>query len=423
MRIRYWIRTYGCTLNAYDSELMIQKMNDEGYVRVRNIDEADVAIINTCGVKDATEKRIINLIKGIKKPLVVGGCIATGNKELVRKFCKNSVIIHTGCVQNICDAVRDALHGVVSEYADCNNKIRMNYEPKEIVYNIGVSEGCASNCTYCFTKLARPTLKSMRIGEIIKRIKHANEKGVKEVRLTAQDMGAYGMERGINLGDMLAKIAELNVNLKVRVGMMNPKHLINMMEVIDIIKENDMFYKFYHLPQQSGSDFVLKDMNRGNSVDEFKHIIREIRKDKLANVMTDIIVGFPGESEQDFESSVKMIKYAKPDTTNVSKYSARPKTRAAKMKQVDRLEINRRSAKLSKVCDAISKQRNEMWVGKTCDITMFERLRGSAGRNAYYKQVIVEDDLPLGASIKDVKIVGAGIAYIKGKISQRNQHS
>ncbi len=416
MNIKYCIKTFGCTLNSYDSNLMDQILNENGYEKVKSIENADVAIINTCGVKDATEKRIINLLQNIKKPLVVAGCIATGNKKLVRKFCPNAVIVYTNSVQHICSAMEDALRGKTTEYINGNGKASLSYEPRGVVYNIGVSEGCASNCAYCFTKLARPGLKSMRIGEIINRILRADERGVKEIRLTAQDMGAYGIERGINTAQLLSKIAKLKIKPKIRVGMMNPRHLINMMEVIDIIRENDMFYNFYHIPQQSGSDKVLKCMNRGNDVDQFLGIIKEIRKDRYANIMTDVIVGHPEEEEDDFKQTVELIKRAMPDTTNISKFSARPGTAAAKMEQIDREIVNARSTEISKLCDSISRKRNEMWIGKTCSVVVLEKLRGSAGRNDYYKQAIIdEDDMQIGSE-NNVKIEEAGIAYIKGRI-------
>ena len=414
--MQFYIETYGCTLNKHDSEIMREILLKSGNVESSER-EADVIIINTCGVKDATEKRIIERLKGIRKPLVVGGCVATADAKLVRRFAPHATIMGTRAIRGIENIAKDALERKRGVYLSAGDKEDISYNFTKPIGIIAISEGCTSACTYCFTKLARPTLKSMRTGEVLRRIKMAEENGVREIQLTSQDSGAYGLERGTNLKNLLMQIAEMQPSLKIRVGMMNPKHLKDQMEVIDIIMENECFYKFFHIPAQSGSDKILKAMRRENSVDEYLEIVREIRKNRYANIMNDIIVGFPGESEEEFEESVALVKAVEADTTNVSKFSARPGTEAAFMEQVDRKVIKERSKVMSEVCDGISLERNRMWVGKECEITLLERMRGIAGRNDYYKQVIVRGNArDLGKRIK-VKLVDAGVAYIKGERS------
>ncbi len=412
--MKIYIKTYGCTLNQYDSKLAAEILIKSGHKIVENIEDAEVVVFNTCGVKDSTEKKITYKIKTTKKPKVVMGCLATGDPKLIRKTDPNAVLLGTQSISKIDDAVRDAYNGVINEYFKIENKQKLYYSFNNLIEIIGIGEGCDSNCAYCFTKIARPRLYSLRTGEIIRRIKDAAKRGVREMRLTAQDVGAYGLDHGSNLTNLLKSIAELNIPLKIRIGMTNPHHLHAQMEIIDIIRENPIFYKFYHIPQQSGSDKVLKIMGRQNTVDQFYEVVREIRKDKDANIMTDIIVGHPGEDEDDFEATLELIRKTEPDTTNVSKYSIRPGTRSAKMKQIDRRVVNQRSVSLSKLCNLISKKRNERWLNKNTKITLLEEIKGMAGRNEYYKQVIV-DNGSLGESL-DVRIIDAGTAYLKGKL-------
>jgi threonylcarbamoyladenosine tRNA methylthiotransferase CDKAL1 len=211
----------------------------------------------------------------------------------------------------------------------------------------------------------------------------------------------------------LKKITELDTkDMEIRIGMMNPKHLIDNMEVIDIINENDVFYNFFHIPIQSGSNEILKEMKRENSVDDYININNEIRKDKFNNVMTDFIIGFPGETEQNHQESIELIKKTQPDTVNVSKYSARKGTIAAKMKQVDRHVINARSIEMSLICNDIAKKRNEMYLGKEVEFTVLEQMKGYVGRNKYYKQVVIENS-EIGKREK-VKISSCGTSFIKG---------
>ncbi|MGC9057542.1 MAG: tRNA (N(6)-L-threonylcarbamoyladenosine(37)-C(2))-methylthiotransferase [Candidatus Micrarchaeia archaeon] len=416
MSTRFYIETYGCTLNRHDSDIMRKVLVEHGFFEVDNENDADVLIINTCGVKDATEKRIIHRLQNVKKPVVVCGCIATANAKLVRKFAPDSVIVSTKSIGYIPRAVDDAIAGLSTDYFGYDDKNKYMCAFCRLVESIAVCEGCKGSCTYCFTKIARPGLKSMLPEEILRRVRIADEAGVKELRLTAQDMGAYGHDIGTRLTDLLEKIARMNVSLKIRVGMINPQHLVRNMEIIDIIRENDVFYKFYHIPVQSGSDEILKKMNREYSVDDFMQVVRGIRKDRYSNIMTDVIVGFPGEREEDFRQTIELVKKIEPDTTNVSKFSPRPGTVAFNMDRIDGREVKKRSVEMSRICDAISLERNCMWVGKVCSATVLEDGKGHVARNDYYKHIVLgNSDINLGERVK-VKIISGRVAHVKGKI-------
>ncbi|MEM0438108.1 MAG: tRNA (N(6)-L-threonylcarbamoyladenosine(37)-C(2))-methylthiotransferase [Candidatus Micrarchaeia archaeon] len=414
--MRFYLRTYGCTLNAHDSELMRAQLLKCGHTEVKSAEDADFVVINTCGVKDATEKRIINVIKSVRKPLVVCGCLASGAPLMVRKFAPHAVLVGTYALGSICSGAADAMAGRATEYLGHTDKWSMCYKFRPPIAVIAAADGCTGACTYCFTRLARPGIKSVPVERIVQQVKDACRAGVKEVRLTSQDMGAYGIDKGTSLSKLLAAIAELDLPLKIRVGMMNPKHLLLQMEAIDIMRSSPIFYKFYHIPAQSGSDAILKAMGRGNTVDEYLGIVREIRRDADASIMNDIIVGFPGESDDDFEASVELCKKVQPDTTNISKYSRRPGTPAASLKQVPRAAINARSAGLSALCDSLSLARNRRWVGRTCTATFLEKVKTVAGRNEYYKQVVVDEPgIGIGTTAR-VRITSAGVAYIKGEL-------
>jgi len=414
MVMRFYIETYGCVLNQHDSELLKQLLLNAGYDWVHNEENADFIIINTCGVKDATEKRMINRLKSITKPLIVCGCLPSGNSQYLRKFLPNAVFLGTYSLQSVIDAVNYALEFKGIEIMKKQDKNELGYSYSKPIEILAIGDGCTSYCTYCFTRLARKGLISMPVHKVLKRVDDAVKSNVIELRVTSQDVGAYGIDLDTNIIQLLKKISELDTkDMKIRIGMMNPKHLMDNMEVIDIINENDVFYNFFHIPIQSGSDSILKEMRRENTVDNYIEINNEIRKDKFNNVMTDFIVGFPNETEQEHQESIELIKKTQPDTVNVSKYSARKGTIAAKMKQVDRHVINARSIEMSFLCNDIAKKRNEMYLGKEVEFTVLEQMKGFVGRNKYYKQVVIENS-EIGKREK-VKISSYGTSFIKGK--------
>lgn len=413
--MRFYIETYGCVLNQHDSELLKQLLLNAGYDLVYRENEADFVVVNTCGVKDATEKRITNRLKSITKPLIVCGCLPSGNSEYLRKFLPNAVFLGTYSLQSVIDAVNYALKNERADIMIKQDKNILEYSYSKPIEILAIGDGCTSYCTYCFTRLARKGLISMPLNKVLKRVNEAVKSNVKELRITSQDVGAYGIDIDTNISQLLKKISELNTkDMRIRVGMMNPKHLMENMEVIDIINENDVFYNFFHIPIQSGSDNILKKMNRENTIQNYMDINNEIRKDVFNNIMTDFIVGFPTETEENHQESIEIIKKTQPDTVNVSKYSARKGTLAAKMKQVDRHVINARSVEMSFLCNDIAKKRNEMYLGKEVEFTVLEKMKGYVGRNKYYKQVVI-DNSEIGKREK-VKISSCGTSFIKGII-------
>lgn len=411
--MRFYIETYGCVLNQHDSELLKQLLINAGYDLVRKEEDADFIVINTCGVKDATEKRITNRLMSITKPLIVCGCLPSGNSAYLRKFLPNAVFLGTYSLQSIINAVNYALEFKRADIMKREDKNILEYTYFKPIEILAIGDGCTSYCTYCFTRLARRGLISMPVRKVVKRVEDAVNAGVKELRVTSQDVGAYGIDIDSNLTTLLKEIIKINTkDMRIRVGMMNPKHLMDNMEVIDIINENDVFYNFFHIPIQSGSDDILKKMNRENTVQDYLDINKEIRKDIYNNIMTDFIVGFPTETEQQHQESIELIKKTQPDTVNISKYSARAETVAAKMKQVDRHVINARSIEMSLLCNDIAKKRNAMYLDKEVEFTTLEKMRGFVGRNKYYKQVVIENS-EIGKKEK-VKVSSYGTSFIKG---------
>ena len=221
------------------------------------------------------------------------------------------------------------------------NKEKINFQKKnktlypkyynQIAAPISIAEGCRLSCSYCITSIARGSLKSYPINEIKKDIENALEQDCKEIQITAQDTAAYGLDFGKNLGELLTKISNINSEFRIRVGMMNPYHVKNNLDSILNGFDSSKIYKFLHLPVQSGDNEILKKMNRKYEIDDFYNIVKKFRKKyPEITISTDIIVGFPTENDEQFERSIKLVSKTKPDITNITRYSARPFTKAKK---------------------------------------------------------------------------------------------
>ncbi len=230
-------------------------------------------------------------------------------------------------------------------------KVRLN----PIVGIVEIASGCMSECTFCQTKLARGDLQSYRLGDIVRQVSYEIKDGCKEIWLTSTDNGCYGLDIGTNLPELVSKVSDIPHEFMIRVGMMNPMYMPKIKS--DLLKsfENDKVFKFLHVPVQSGSDRVLHEMKRGHTAGTFRDVVKRFRsKFPRFTISTDIIVGFPGETKQDFQSTVELITETRPDVVNLSKYSQRPGTPAAERIQIPVAEVKNRSKELFDLINKIA---------------------------------------------------------------------
>lgn len=403
-----YIKTFGCSLNQSDSEVMAGLLEKADFKIVNSPETAELVIINSCTVKGPTETKVMKEIKKMHelgKKIVVTGCLPKATPGKVKGYS----LISPQNINNIVEIVEETLHDNTAEMIADSSEQRLNLPKKRknnIIEILPICAGCLGDCAYCITKIARGNLISYPKKDIIKQVKEAVKEGVKEIWLTAQDTGCYGEDIGGTLPGLLKEILKIEDNFLVRLGMCNPEHLLKYSdELIEIFKHPKMF-KFLHVPMQSGNNEILKAMKRNYTKEQFEELVLKFRKEiPLLTVSTDVICGFPGESYAQFIETVFLIKKIKPDVLNISKFWARPKTKAMFMKKVPGDEIKKRSTYMKSVFDWISFERNKLWEGKTCGIIIDEIGKEDSfiGRNLYYKPVIVFGDYKMGQKIK-VKI-------------------
>ena len=292
-------------------------------------------------------------------------------------------------------------------------KIRLN----SAIGIVEIASGCMSECTFCQTKLSKGDLKSYRIGDIVRQVKTEISDGCNEVWLTSTDNGCYGLDIGADLPELVNTISEIDKNFFIRVGMMNPMYMPKIRDGLLKSFESNKVFKFLHVPVQSGSNKVLNDMKRGHTEQTFRDITQQFRRkfDKFT-ISTDIIVGFPTETEEDFEQTLKLLEDTKPDIVNLSRYSQRPGTDAAEMNQIDVIEVKRRSKIVSELINKISKENNRNWIGWEGQVTFDEEHEGQVrGRNFAYKPIFVKEEPKIG-QISNVKIIDTTTHSLIGQI-------
>ncbi len=389
------IKTYGCTLNQADSDIIRSVLESGGHTVVESGSPSDVIVINTCTVKNGTAQKILYKLKNLDragKRVIVTGCMAGANRDLIAKHAPHASIMTTQSIGEINSVITDVVAGkrIINEEIDRINRIGMLSPQRGLIAHIPVSDGCMSACSFCETKFARGPLNSFNESTIIKAVERSVQHGAREIQLTAQDMGAYGFDRKTDVAELMEKIAKIDGDFIVRIGMLNPEHLDRYVDrLCDIIRDRH-FYRFLHLPVQSGSDSVLKAMKRNYSVDEFKSIVKRIRKSVSGmGIATDLIVGFPGESEDDFAASCAMVEDLEFEVTNISRFGARPHASASMMEQHDSETINRRSNDISRVVRRVQNSINKRYIGRNVMALFTELGRGSVnGRTLSYRQVV-----------------------------------
>ncbi len=349
---RIYIKFYGCQANLDDGLIIKGILERENYKFVDQIKDADLCIIGTCVVKPTTANKILNKLKEIynQKKLIIAGCMPESETNYCKKLFPKASLINTYNITKISSLVKETLDGGINYYLGKNKELKLGIpKPIKDIVTIQIACGCTSNCAYCETKLAKGYIQSYPEDLIIKEIEYYLKKGIKKFNISSTNNSDYGIDIGTNLVDLLRKIISIKGDFSIRIGMMNPSSITFLDELIEIYKNNKI-QKFLHIPVQSGSNKVLKEMNRNYKVKDFINIVNKFRKN-ISNITisTDIIVGYPTETEEDFKKSIDLIKKIKPEVLNISKFGARPGTQAAKLKPLKSQIVKERSILLTKI--------------------------------------------------------------------------
>ena len=344
--MKVYIKTWGCQANIADSEQMAGILKEKGYDLVDSEDEAEYIIANTCAVKNKTQSKILDYIKKNKnKKIFVGGCL-TKTIDIKKYVPEVTAVFDTNSILKIPEILETGQDHFSSKK---EHRILLPIIRKDKETGIvAIGEGCLNSCTFCATKLARGNLRSYRIGDIKRNIENSIKNGCKTIFLSSQDNGCYGFDIKTSLPELLNEIIALEGDYVIRIGMMNPWHLNKITNNLIESYKSEKIVKFLHIPVQSGSEKVLRDMKRIHTVENFKGAVKKFRNTfSDITIATDIIIGYPTETEEDFQQTYNLVKEIKPEVLNISMFSSRQKTKASKLKQLPSELIKERSKKLS----------------------------------------------------------------------------
>lgn len=390
----YCIYTYGCQMNVHDSENISAIMEEMGYSKKEDMDEADVIILNTCAIRENAHNKVhgmLGRIKHLKETkediiTVFCGCMAQEEgiaNELKEKFPWVDIVMGTHnfhklplYLENVMTTKKQDIE-VFSIEGDVIEGIPVKRDSKYKAW-INIMYGCDKFCTYCIVPYTRGKQRSRLPEDILKEVKDLVKEGYQEVTLLGQNVNAYGKDLNLHYGmaNLLEDVAKTNIP-RIRFVTSHPWDFTD--DMIDIIAKYDNIMPYIHLPLQSGSDRILKLMGRRYTKESYLELFHKL-KDKIPNcsITTDIIVGFPGETEEDFEDTIDVVNTCKYDSAYTFIFSPRIGTPAAKMKdKISLEEKEQRLYRLNELVNQYSKEANEKYLGKVVPVLV----EGMSGNN------------------------------------------
>jgi tRNA-2-methylthio-N6-dimethylallyladenosine synthase len=434
---KLYIKTYGCQMNVYDSLKMETSLKPHGFKMTLDEKNADLIILNTCHIREKASEKVYSELgkiklnnSGIKPTVVVAGCVAQAEGEQIFKRAKNvDIVVGPQSYHNLpklLEKVKRQEKWVIDLDFDEENKfdsINIPENPRHSSF-LTIQEGCDKFCHFCCVPYTRGKEYSRKIPDIYREALGLASKGVKELTLLGQNVSAFhGIDQDNvtrSMGWLIKKICEIDGLERVRYVTSHPKDMTND-ELFVAHAEEKKLMPFLHLPVQSGSDNILKSMNRNHTRDFYFQVIDKFRKHRPDIAFSsDFIVGYPGESDKDFEDTLDLVKRIGYAQCYSFKYSPRPGTPASMIE--DQVPENVKSERLIVLQDLLRSQQlefNKQLIGKDIDV-MFDKEgkynRQIIGKSPYLQSVIVETDDNIIGKIKKVHITKAGLNSLTGEI-------
>ena len=399
-----WFEGYGCTANQGETLEMREHANQLGHELATDSSTAETVVLGTCTVIESTQNRMEKRISELMdqgKNVIVSGCMATADTKVLNSKFPNAPLVSPGDIDGLGDLIGRG--GCKPETLE---------SPFAAI--LPISSGCLGRCTYCATLKARGRVKSRSVNDIFFKAQYAIDSGSKELLLTSQDNGAFGADTGSSLEKLLNELSHLEGEFRLRVGMLNPMLVSGRSKEMAEAWGDSRIYKFMHLPIQSGSQKILDSMTRDHTIEEFWEVV-EVFREYYPEMMiiTDIITGFPGETEEDHQETVKLLNQLSPDLVNVTRFSPRKGTPASRYKRIDGRIVKKRSRELTNLRKELGAKSFKRFVGRQTSILTVENQRSGSTlcRDDNYRPIILKKELPLG-EFHDVKIIDSAYGFM-----------
>jgi len=432
-----YIRSFGCQLNVSDGEKIKGLLRQIGYTFTEDEHEADLIILNTCAVRESAEDRVFGIVGSMKKlkelkpSLIIGiaGCM-TAQSHIAEKIKKSypqvDIVLGTSAISALPRLLLEALRGAkfsadISEYDDFSEVVEQ-VRDSSFKASVPIMFGCNNFCTYCIVPHVRGRERSRRADDIVAEVCQLVKSGYKEIMLLGQNVNSYGkdLEEDVDFPKLLRRLNEIDGDFWIRFMSSHPKDASK--ELIDAIFDCEKVAKHLHLPVQSGSSEVLRRMNRRYTVEKYMETVDMIRsRDPDFSLTTDLIVGFPDESDEDFKGTLDIVRRVKYDNIYSFIYSKRSGTPAATMADgTSEEEKGRRMRKLLEVQREVSTEHYKRFVGRTMRVLAEDRAKKKegwlTGKSSEFIIVEFEGDSSLIGQFVDVEITGSMNWAVTGKI-------
>ncbi|MDB0438172.1 tRNA (N(6)-L-threonylcarbamoyladenosine(37)-C(2))-methylthiotransferase MtaB [Clostridioides difficile] len=422
--------TLGCKVNQYETEAMLELFEKDGYEQVNSEEYADVYVINTCTVTHMSDRKSRQYIRRVKKKnpdaiIAVVGCYSQVSPEEILDIEEVNLVMGTNDRRKIVEEIRKIDASKKVSTVDDIMKVKA-FEEIEISQTNGktrafmkIQDGCDRFCTYCIIPYARGRVRSRDIDSIVDEVKKLAKNGYKEVVLTGIHVASYGKDlkdKDIKLLDVIKQINEIEAIERIRLSSVEP--ILFTDEFVNEVLKMEKVCPHYHLSLQSGCDETLKRMNRRYTTSEYKTIVDRLR-DKMPNVAitTDVIVGFPGETNEEFKQTYEFLKDIELSQMHIFKYSPRKGTPAATMEnQIDPQMKHFRSEKLLNLSKENFSKFATKFIGSELDVLFEQNIEGNKfeGLTSNYIRVVVESDKNIQGQILKVKINDVKNEYVEG---------
>ena len=378
---KYFLRTYGCQMNVHDSEAIRSYLETLGFINTEVIEEANLVVLNTCAIRENARDKVVGFLgkcKYLKKnrddfKIVLAGCMCE-QPDFIEKVQKNhpyvDLVIGTHNIHELPKLLMELNNKQTIEvYSNSDEVIEgMNFlRDSKVTAWVNIMYGCDKFCTYCIVPYTRGRERSRKLENILEEVKHLKMNGYKEVTLLGQNVNAYGKDIGENFANLLEQVALIGIE-RIRFVTSHPWNFTD--EMIDVISKYDNIMPYIHLPLQSGSNEILKKMNRRYTKEEYLNLYRKM-KERIPNVSitTDIIVGFPNETREDFEETLDVVRKCAYDGAYTFIFSPRKGTPAALMKdEVNAKEKEERLQELNELVNYYSNKNNQKYLDQIVEV-------------------------------------------------------
>ena len=410
------MEAYGCTQNYGEARLMQEALAGKGHVLTPSESDADAHVLVTCTVVEATERKMIRRMRELavhERPLVVAGCMAAAQRDRVKATVSRAQLLPPRRWPEIVD--------LLGSGTACGDRAAEaesgSFGWRDAI--VPIAQGCAGRCTYCITRVARGTVQSYPMADVVGQIRRHVERGAVEIKLTGQDTSAYGRDTETDLAELLRAVDAIPGDFRVRVGMADPLTVLPIVDDLVAGYRSEKIFKFLHLPVQSGSNEVLARMRREYSVADFEAIVASFRAAfPRLTLSTDVIVGFPGETEEEFDATMDLVRRVRPDIVNVTRFSRRPGTPAATFPdQIVGWRVKQRSRRITSLRFAVAREIHQALVGEEVDVLVTEpgKEGTTLARTPEYRQVVLHDFEPIGSYLR-VRIDAARATDLYGHV-------